>query len=1850
MTNHRRLTALAWEARTQEISVLLAVAAIGASAWVTLSLAEPLWRSLGAGLTALAAATILSLVFAGRHLSWSEVFQDFGLVAWLALVVDPGKPIWQVPRFWADLFLLNDISAALIISAYLLVLGTSLARSGRHPPPAAASGLLVLPWLFHWVLIAASPQLFTQLQGWIGAWWTLPPWGEAILTRMAILLVLNEILVCGLFWLLRGRLLGSPAVHALLLLCALFAGLSPPLADLGAMAVSLWHPPPATAIGLSLLAAALACLGLWAETYVLTGFVLDALHQRSPSRYWGWEHLRQGVARGTLYSLVFMGVVQLVALFRFSPAWDWLTANPLWGAAALGALVFPLVKTIVESFDGSAPFLMRLRLSLRHPRTYGRGLLLGLGLGLAWQWNLAGEGSWLRSSFGFVLGAAVYALVDLLADTQAILRQRRRHLQTPRLYWVGALLGGVTGMAIAWYLDTMQLAALAGKFARYASVSYLQDGLAPLDYVVRPLFSKWGAMALGEVGSGARLLFNESLEGVINWSLAAPLFGINLVLLTALVQRSRRPLQGLFSRQGMVGVVEQTIRVLRWGLWMAPIIFSFLRIAPEPSWYNQDGALRTLIASFQATTLEPGAFADWSLHVFVALLAYDWLRILIWFDHMGLRVATLVNLSFVGGDRLDEAVARYFGHPGRTRVIPEGLRRFATWAPLLIPFYLPRGGDWDAAWQQAEALAKLPGAADLPPFLIALLALLFLGGGSLLLLGVFRRRLRTLAAAPSRAPGQIPPPQRLCHQLSNGLFALQLFDDGRGCCRVFSRVRMGQELDLTRRADGPTELLGPFFYLTDLDVAPGPGGRSWSIGQAPMHRVGPDYAMERLDRARLGFGHGWRRIDARAEVSLTGEDPACLWTLRLRNLDDRPRRLWLTSYRELALNLPDVYQRHSSYNKLHLGTRFVAALGAILAQNRKLKHPASGRDSGETYVHAFGFAPEAGVRLIGYQDCRAAFLGGGTLAAPAALDQDLRALDDEGLLYSFDPIASLRLEVALAPGALVEIRCLDGYAVGDDGVLDLLRRRLGRSGLDLELLRAVNRQTRSLPGFGDQTTASEVQYSFTSDGQELELGIDTPQPWSHMLANPLGFGVILNNDGACYSFMGNSQQNGLTPFSFDAPTTQNPGQAIYLLDLDSGERYSPTLVPLRDQQTTHGLSYGLGHARFRAVKGPLELELVLFVPPDAPVQVQWLRLRNSSQSARRLRLVTFAQMVLAGIPGASRGHLKLGHNTHLKALLFENPDNEFWGGTAFVASSLPSVVMETGLHRFIGGTDRDLSRPAMLEHGRGDPAQPEDGFACAAFAATLSVPAGGERQLSLVLGQVARVDQTGLFIRRFTDLGLVAQSFEQTRAWWSKTLSVLTIETDAPDFDRLVNTWLPYQILVARLWGRAGPNQRSGGYGFRDQLQDVLPFCLLDPALARRQILLHAAQQFPEGDVLAWWHPNRDGRTGLGARLRASDPHLWLPYVVCRYVQATGDKSLLQERLPFLEGVAIPPGEEGVVFTPRPSREEADLYEHCRRAIEFSLARLGRHGLPLMGAGDWNDGLSRIGAAGRGESLWLGCFLYDILQRFTHLTELKPGTAEAARRYREAAMALWESVRAGWRRDRFLRAFDDTGREMVLADALTAAWPILADMVDLELGGIAMETALAELVEDGLVRLLAPAFTQDSTPPPGRIADYPPGVRENGGQYSHGVSWLVEAQVKLAEWAAADGRTEEAERHQVQAWELWRRISPLGHGSPERLQRYGLPPHQQAADVYDGPGYAGRGGWSWYTGAAARMLSAAYALLGIELRGGKLNLRPVSSRSGGIRLRRLRFRGKEYYRAPEEESVGEGAPGTEGRL
>lgn len=1777
---------------------------------------------------AAAAAALAALLFAqsgsGLRRNALAVPLTALVVAGLTYMVVPGLKPWQIPLSWPELLQLRPLGAASLCALYLLYCAYRLLQPGRPLPISAHVAVLALPPIFNGLLALSSTELMASAGHELGnASWS------ALLGRVLLLLAFNEILLMGVGLLMDRRGSWRWRMHALVLGGSMLAAATPLIADLANhpdLAGLPWLVQGLAAIPL----AALSQSGLWAETFFVTGVLLDALHGRRPTQEACLLHFRSGLLRGAVYAALFMLVVILLAGLM---SVDWMvaairSAPPLAGLV-LGCLAFPVLKTVVESFDGSSPFHLRMVAALKDPMNYARGAVAGAGVGLAASAQLPIAAALDRFLFGCAIGAAAYGGVDLLHDSFDLIRRRRSAFQSIRVYGFGALLGAFVGGALAWYLDAAQLAAIIGKLASYAALSFDVAGKAHSQYVVYPLFSKWGAIDLGTVAGGVKLLYAESLSGVINWSLAAPLFSVNLVMLTALFEKSWSPMRDLFSARGLANLVEQAVRVLRWGLWMAPVIYSFLRLAPDPTWYNQDGAIRTIVATIQSIVLSPTDFRAWSLSVFLGLLAYDALRVLIWFDHMGLRVATLVNLSFVGGDALDEKAARFLGHSARARVIPEGIRRFLTWAPLLIPFYIPRGAEWDQVWGQAEALAN----SDDP--VLPAVATLLIGyriAAVLSVLGLVWLARRWWLKRASRQRADAPPPPFV---IGNGRYFVELSPDGRGYSRCESEVRPGFILDLTRRPDDPLSLRGKFFYLRELDPAGSQVGPAWSLTHEPI-RYGvssvsqPSPTRLAIVRSQAGF-----RIDARVEVAPS--EPVETWDLQIHNGSERPRILVLTSYQELAVGPVDVYRRNPAFAGMHVGTVFVRSLGAILARNRLMRtatgDPADARMSREVGFHAVG----GDATLTGFQDARCDFIGMGTARAPEAR---MEPPELEGLRYSFDPCASLQLRLELAPGETRKLRFVDGYAKDELAAAQKIARFLNVPQPRSQEMRFLFDAPRKLQLHDDESLRDWTD-SWSDDGLQLRAPTEARRPWTHVIANPRGHGAVLSSDGAVFSFASNAQQNALSSACLESLPAQQPGELFLVRDLDNGLILGPTLIPNRLPNGERECVFGLGTARFVQRAAELEIALEALVDMDQPAQYRVLSVRNCGNTRRRLRLFTSIEMILAEVGQDSCGHLlvePVPAEPGSELLLFRNPRNDFRRGWAFAASSFQRAQCHH-LRSQVFGAARDSSQPYVLVHGAADVRQSDDGWRCAAFCTDIELDPGASHESVTVIGQADTRETAIDLATRLRDPDQIPRARERVGEFWRERLGVLRVQTASPEFDRLVNDWLPYQVLVSRLWGRTGPAQRSGAFGFRDQLQDVLPLIVLDPELARRQILLHAAQQFREGDVLKWWHNSWEGRTGIGVRTRASDPHLWLPYVLARYLKGTGDQGILDERLPFVEGRPVPAGQEGYLLAPRRARDRATLYEHCRRAIALSLARRSPRGLPLMGSGDWNDGMDMLGLKMKGESTWMAFFLHDVLSEFAGVAEARKDTASASL-YRSEASRLRAAVETMWRPGGgYVRATSDEGVELNHTDALTASWAVLSGSVDLDRGIEALECGLGRLEKESRVLLMTPPFDESSLPYPGRIAEYPPGVRENGAQYSHGVSWLVDAWLRCAGLAEEQGKTDLAAHCHSRAADLWFKISPLSRATPEELPRCGLPPHQQPSGVYDGPGYQGRGDWSWYTGAAARMLWAAYQLMGLQASRYKLELTPGAGRP--LAAKSAHFRGRLL------EQPGRGsAPGT----
>lgn len=751
---------------------------------------------------------------------------------------------------------------------------------------------------------------------------------------------------------------------------------------------------------------------------------------------------------------------------------------------------------------------------------------------------------------------------------------------------------------------------------------------------------------------------------------------------------------------------------------------------------------------------------------------------------------------------------------------------------------------------------------------------------------------------------------------------------------------------------------------------------------------------------------------------------------------------------------------------------------------------------------------------------------------------------------------------------------------------------------------------------GGPTTGLEFDNGtggFAHDGREYVIRIPAgpsglqlpPRPWVNVLANP-GFGCLLSETGAGPTWYGNSREHRLTPWRND-PVRDPHDEAIYLLDDESGDLASawPGPVPSDvDYEVRHG--FGSSVCLHRALG--LEVETLAFVAVSEPWKATRVRLRNPGMRPRRIAVTSLTRLVLGPSTGGRERFVRAWAEPEVQALFARNPETpEFGAAHAFALSRATgsiAAVSHTCHAGSILGRAGDLAAPIGLL-----PGTPLDGHegagreSCFAHRLVVLLPPGGTAELCFVLGAGPDGESARALARSFADPARVDDEVARVEASWRERLEGLQIETPTRALDILVNGWLPYQTLACRIWGRSAFYQSGGAFGFRDQLQDASSLVPLDPTLTRDQILLHGSHQFVEGDVLHWWHPPGD----VGLRTRFVDDLLWLPLLTATYIAQTGDAAILEEELPYVEAPLLEEGEAEHFLAARRSTRSADLYAHCCLALDRSLHQ-GPHGLPLFGAGDWNDGMNRVGIGGRGESVWMGFFLVCVLDSFLPHVAAR-GEEERATRYLAHRAALVRALEtAGWDGAWYRRGYYDDGTPLGSAestecriDALVQAWAVLSGVAPAERAAQALAAAERELVseEEGLIRLLTPAF-RDTPQDPGYIKGYVAGVRENGGQYTHAALWLIRA------FAVAGRRDRVAALLDV--------INPIRLSSdPERVARYQLEPYVVAADVYGVDPHVGRGGWSWYTGSSGWMSRVAVeSLLGFRLvEGREVRIAPV---------------------------------------
>jgi cyclic beta-1,2-glucan synthetase len=731
---------------------------------------------------------------------------------------------------------------------------------------------------------------------------------------------------------------------------------------------------------------------------------------------------------------------------------------------------------------------------------------------------------------------------------------------------------------------------------------------------------------------------------------------------------------------------------------------------------------------------------------------------------------------------------------------------------------------------------------------------------------------------------------------------------------------------------------------------------------------------------------------------------------------------------------------------------------------------------------------------------------------------------------------------------------------------------------------------------------------FGDDGREyvtsLGPGQATPTPWINVVSNPT-FGFQVATEGSGFTWALNSRENQLTPWAND-PVTDRPGEVLYVRDEDNGELWGPTASPIRDHDGHYRARHGQGYSRFEHSAHGIDLDLMVYVPMTDPIKISRLKIRNTSQRVRRLSVTAYVEWVLGPSRAASAPFIVTTIDPGTGAMFASNPWSTAFGSCVAFADLSGRQSQWTADRREFLGRHGTLDRPSALT--RGAPLSQRVGAGldpCGALQTFVEIARDDRVEVVFFLGQAATEADAQSLLNRYRSVDLDA-AFRSVVQYWDEVLGMVQVKTPDRALDIILNRWMLYQTLVCRMWARSALYQASGAYGFRDQLQDGMALVLSRPALTREHLLRAAHRQFLEGDVQHWWLPSTGERSvGAGVRTRISDDRVWLAYCTAHYVEATGDVAILDERVPFLEGQALQAGEQEAYFQPVISDDTASLFEHCARALDQSLS-VGDHGLPLIGAGDWNDGMNRVGEGGRGESVWLGWFLHAALAAFAPLAKARAQPEREARWLTHAAALQGSLEQEAWDGEWYLRGYFDDGTPLGSAastecriDSIAQSWSVISGAADPARSARAMSAVDSHLIrrDTGLALLFTPPFDRTALDP-GYIKGYPPGIRENGGQYTHAATWSVIAYARLGQ-----GNN---------AWELFSLLNPINRTSTRSdVHRYKVEPYVVAADVYSVAPHVGRGGWTWYTGSAGWMYRAGLeAILGFRVRGPCLFLTP----------------------------------------
>lgn len=759
----------------------------------------------------------------------------------------------------------------------------------------------------------------------------------------------------------------------------------------------------------------------------------------------------------------------------------------------------------------------------------------------------------------------------------------------------------------------------------------------------------------------------------------------------------------------------------------------------------------------------------------------------------------------------------------------------------------------------------------------------------------------------------------------------------------------------------------------------------------------------------------------------------------------------------------------------------------------------------------------------------------------------------------------------------------------------------------------VARQTRASKRQDVQLPQPALQFfnglgGFAENGREyvtvLNEGLRTPEPWVNVVANP-SFGFLVSESGSGFTWSINSHENQLTPWSNDH-VFDTPGEAIYIRDESTGEVWTPTALPIRDEAASYLCRHGQGYSRFQHGSHGINLDLIQFVPLEDPIKISRLSLQNDSGRTRRLSVTAYAEWVLGSSRSATAPYLITEVDSASGALFARSAWNGDFGGRIAFADLGGRQTSYTADRTEFFGRNGAPDQPAALETD--GPLGRRVGAAmdpCAALQTVLELRPGARVDIVFFLGETESKESARKLLSRYRAADL-NQVLREVLRQWDDILGAVQVSTPDQTMDVMLNRWLLYQTLACRVWARAAFYQLSGAYGFRDQLQDVMALVVSKRSEARDQLLRAAARQFVEGDVQHWWHPP----SGRGIRTRMSDDLLWLPYAVIHFIEATGDMAVLEEQAPFIEGDLLAEGQNEAYFQPRVSQIRATIFEHCARALDRSLS-VGLHGLPLMGTGDWNDGMNRVGYLGKGESVWLGWFLHTVLWEFAKVADAR-GESQRAEKWRIHVSALKAALEHdGWDGEWYRRAYFDDGtplgsvqNEECHIDSIAQTWGIISGAAEPGRAARAMSAVDQQLVRsaDGLILLLTPPFDK-TTHDPGYIKGYVPGIRENGGQYTHAATWTA---IAFAELGNGD-----------KANELFRFMNPINRTSSRaNVQRYKVEPYVVSGDIYAEAPHVGRGGWTWYTGSAGWLYRAGMEwILGFRVRGMILSIDPCIPRN-----------------------------------